>query len=283
LRLQQRTIYNQLMQRLGLSPVEVSDYYANLAGIGPVFFNDPELMTKVQGVQPNPWSVGRFGVVLPALRKMWLLELLYQQVDPRSPPPVSRDNMWGVLEVNLPVFDEATLLSINHQLQALVDIIRIAERDGVLEISQVNLLRPIDVGKVTPREPGKTPPPAASPTPQANQPGVMGVMGDKGGSGMVMNAGPTPIPPDQKVGKGTGIELTFRATNPNMVKFLFDIGTAPRTYAVDDLHVGASPDGILNTSATIELLTKMEGGAAGGAPAAAPAPAAPAPAAAPAI
>jgi hypothetical protein len=258
LRLQQRAIYNQLLQRLGLNPIEVSNYYANIPQVGPVFFGDAELAARVQGAAPNPWSVNRFGPVVPAIKKLWFLELLYQQVDPRTPPPVSKDKMGVVLEIDVPFFEDNTMLAINRQLQSLVDIIRIAERDQILEISQVNLLRPVDLAKTEPRVPGKTPSTtAATPTPASQQ--EPGVMGGAGGVAPVAQAGlPGAVPPDQKVGTGTGIEITFRGTNPNMVKFMFDIGTLARTYSVDDLHVQSSPDGILSTSATIELITRLD-------------------------
>ncbi|MGI8905606.1 MAG: hypothetical protein ACR2IE_03835 [Candidatus Sumerlaeaceae bacterium] len=259
LRLKQRSIYNQLLQRLGLNPIEVSDFYATLPQLGPVFFNDAELVVRVPGAQFNPWSIGRFGTVVPAIKKLWFLELLYQQSDPKNPVPVTKERLGIVLEINVP-FDD-TLLSINHQLQSLIDIIRIAERDQVLEISQVNLMRPVDFGKVEQRVPGKTPGPSPTPNTGMAQPGVMGapvMAGQSAVAAGIVPGMPGPIPPDQKVGTGSGIELTFRATNPNMVKFLFDIGTSPRTYSVDDLHVQASPDGILNTSATIELITKLD-------------------------
>lgn len=262
LRLQQRSIYNQLLQRLGLNPIEVSNYYVNLPQFGPVFFGDAELVPRVAGAAPNPWSVSRFGPVVPALKKLWFLELLYQQVDPKSPAPVSKDRLAEVLEIDIPFFEDTTMLSINRQLQALIDIIKIAEKDQVLEISQVNLMRPIDFGKTEPRVPGKTP--TASPTPAAQSPQGYGVMGPAaGGISPQMGAAPIAmngaanIPADQKIGTGSGIELTARATNPNLVRFYFDIGTSPRTYSVDDVHVQASPDGILSTSATIELITKL--------------------------
>lgn len=275
-RMQQRHIYNDLLRRIGLNPAEVSHYVVRLAaqqGTQPitVYFNDKEMVSKLTGAVPNEYSIARFGVAVPMIKKMWHKELLGQLTDQRS--PLNKDRIGEVLEADFPL--DETLLTVNRQLQSLIDIIRIAERNQVLEISQVVLLKPADFAKVEPRIPGQVPEATPEPTPDPVAKGGGGVMGarssyfNRGGAQSNM---PTPVPADQKVGTGSGIELTFRATNRNMVGFLFDIGTAPRTYSVDDLHIYASPDGILTTSGTIEIMSMLSTPAAGGAPAATDAP-----------
>jgi hypothetical protein len=254
-RMQQRAFYNQLLQRLGINPHEVSDWVVALpAPTGYVFFNDVTLVPRLTGTIPNPYSLHRFGVAVPSLKKLWMHHLLAQLRDKKS--PITEDRLGEILEIGIPLDDN--LLTINRQLQSLIDVIRFAERNQVIEISRINLLRPAEFAKTEPRVPGKAPTPTPTPDGAGSAGGapVMGAPRVMAGS----NAAPvfTPIPADQKVGTGSGIEIWFRATNPNMVKFLFDIGTAPRTYSVDDLHVQASPDGILSTSATVELVTKLD-------------------------
>lgn len=253
-RMQQRVPYNQLLQKLGMNPHEVSDWVVALpAPAGYVFFNDATMVPRLTGARENPYGLQRFGTAVPALRKLWLYHLLTQIRDKKS--PITEAKLWEIIEIGIPVDDN--LLTINRQLQALIDVIRFAERNQVLEISRVHLLRPTEFAITEPRDPDKTPTP--TPTPDAataQRVQVMGASRTVGGGQAVPLF--TPIPADKKVGTGSGLEIWFRATNPNMVKFLFDIGTAPRTYSVDDLHVQASPDGILSTSATVELVTKLD-------------------------
>jgi hypothetical protein len=64
--------------------------------------------------------------------------------------------------------------------------------------------------------------------------------------------------PSKKIGGGAGIEVWFRANNPNMVKFLFDITHGPRTYSLDDLDIQSLPNGQLETSMTVELVTNLD-------------------------
>ena len=101
----------------------------------------------------------------------------------------------------------------------------------------------------------------AAPTPMAG-PANFGammdptMMGGPYGFGMMT---PTPIPEGEKVGGGAGIEIWFTANNANMIQFLFEVTHAPRSYTLDDLDIQALPDRTLRTSATIELVTNIEG------------------------
>jgi hypothetical protein len=191
------------------------------------------------------------GPAVPRLKKWWHNQLLREIRDPQS--PVTEDRLLDVLELSLDYFPyDETLSHVNRQLRALIDVIKSAERNEIVEIYQVNLLRPVDIAKVEARVPNQSPTPAPTPDLAAGRLAAFpAALGGRGGA-------PTPIPPDQKVGTGSGLEISFRATNTNMVKFLFDLGTIPRTYSVDDLYITASPDGILNTSATVEIVTEID-------------------------
>ena len=255
-RMEQRHQYNILLSAIGVNPAEVSDYYYPY-GQTPVFFNDPKWLPQLQGARANDYyGLVRMGPAVPRLKKMWHYELLIAVRDPQS--PVTKDRLLDVMELSPDYFPyDETLSHINRQLRALVDIIKVAQKNEVVEIYQVNLMKPVDFAKVEMRTPGQTPTPAPSPDPAsaaARSGGVIGVQS----ANYVATSGYTPIPADQKIGTGTGIEISFRATNTNMVKFLFDLGTTPRTYSVDDLYITASPDGILATSATVEFVTKLE-------------------------
>jgi hypothetical protein len=208
------------------------------------------------------------------LKKLWVSELIWEKRDPNT--QITKKRLREILEIQFP--KDESLLCLNKQLQSLADIAEMAEKNGVQDIYRVNLMKPAGIGKATHRIPGQTPTPTPSPTPGAvpgmgmnfggdsmgmgMPPGMMGpgmrmpagMMGPGMGMGMGMMGMETPTPEIVKIGSGTGIEMYFRATNPSMVKFLFDMSHQPRTYALDDLHITSQPDGKLDTSATIELV-----------------------------
>jgi hypothetical protein len=273
-RLQQRIAYNDLLTQIGLRPAEVSDWVAPIQ-IGftsaYVFFNDLKIAEEVlnsrivQNIQSleqlrNPLSINQFGVLVPALKKLWMSELIYEKRDPKS--PIDKARLRDVLEVGLPT--DHALLATNKQLESLIDIIKKADKNGVSEISRVNLLKPVALMKFEGRKQEESPAAAAAPaapTPMAG-PANFGammdpvMMGGPYGFGMMT---PTPIPEGEKVGGGAGIEIWFTANNANMIQFLFEVTHAPRSYTLDDLDIQALPDRTLRTSATIELVTNIEG------------------------
>ncbi|MCX7718457.1 MAG: hypothetical protein N2111_08665 [Candidatus Sumerlaeaceae bacterium] len=274
-RLQERIAYNDLLNQIGIRPAEVSDWVApiQIRGISAyVFFNDikraeevlnARLLQNVQALEGlrNPLSTNRFGVLVPSLKKLWMSELIYEKRDPKS--PIDKARLRDILEVNMPT--DHALLATNKQLESLIDIIKKADKNGVTEISQVNLMKPVALMKFEGRKQEESTAPAATPavpTPMAGpanfgammDPAMMG--GPYAGFGMMT---PTPVPEGEKVGGGAGIEMWFTANNANMIQFLFDITHAPRSYTLDDLDIQAMPDRTLRTSATIELVTNIEG------------------------
>lgn len=257
MRMQYRVKYNEYLQQLGMNPAELSDFIYRPNANTAVFFNDKKLFEQFgSAAMVNPLSINRFGVFLPEIKKMWMLELIWEQHDPSV--RITRDKLNEILEINLP-FDEK-MLFINKQLQALIDIIRIAEKANVQEITEVRMMKPADFTKLERREPGKTPPPetAAAATP-APDPGMMdpgAFAGDVMAGGMPQQ--PAAAPAGERVAKGSGLEIYFRATNPSTFDFLFDVTTMPRTYALDDLYIQAGQDNMLVTSTTVELLMRLE-------------------------
>lgn len=251
----QRLRYNALLRTIGINPAEVSDWVVNHNG-QYVFFNDQKWVGVFgNAAVPNPLSINRFGPVVPSLKKLWICELIWQKRDPRS--PITKERLREVLEVNIPT--GPTLLQTTKQLRALIEIIGMAQRRGIMEMTRVNLIKPIPIEKSFQRQPGVVPTPAATPTPAAGtvagDPMMFGdptLMG--GGGGMA----PTPTPATQAIGMGTGLELWFRGDNKQIVEFLFDISHSPRTYAVDDLSIRAIPNQPLETSATVEIVTALD-------------------------
>jgi hypothetical protein len=204
----------------------------------------------------NPFSLNRFGPFVPELKKLWLVSLIQDRL--QAGDSIDPAQLTELFEITI-IYDD-TLLYVERQLRALIDIIRMAERNRIAEISQVKLMKPVDMAASRKRGDPEKPAAAATPTPAAasglgsffgNRP-VVGAAG-----GQAVNLVPT-VPPDQRVAVGTGIELVFRGSNAATVDFLFEIGTSPRTYVIDDLYITARPNNEVETSTTIELVTKLE-------------------------
>jgi hypothetical protein len=285
-KLRHRFYYNQQLPQIGLPPQEVCDWVAGVPGLGWVFFNDRDLKNQLvktgtfgtvqQGnidVRPNPFSINRFGPLLPVFKRLWVAELVWAKRDPNT--QITKDQLLEALEVYPKYYPtDHGIVVANKELQALVDIVKLAEKHGILEISKVSLLKLTPVDKATRRVPGATPTPeptAAAPAPGA-APGVIGFEPEMMGPGMggmpgrpggmpgmpgMMPAVATPDP-EKAIGTAGGLELEMRAYNANLIKFLFELTHSPRTYAVDDLYIYADPKGELRTTMTVELVTDLK-------------------------
>lgn len=263
-RLFQRVTYNDFLRRLGINAAEVSNWVVAMPGVGYIFFNDSKLIPQLMPAlvpTPNPMSTNRFGVMVPELKKLWVSDLIWEKRDPNT--QLTKQKIRDVLDVNITM--DHSILATNKQLIALIDIIEMAERNSILEISKVNLMKFVGIEPVAVRVPGQTPAPTPSPTPAAAM--AVGGFSDPamefgGGGGFTgmpgMQAAVATPDPSKKIGGGAGIEVWFRANNPNMVKFLFDITHGPRTYSLDDLDIQSLPNGQLETSMTVELVTNLD-------------------------
>ncbi|MGB9691897.1 MAG: hypothetical protein ACPL7D_06980 [Candidatus Sumerlaeaceae bacterium] len=280
-KLRHRFYYNQQLPLIGLPPQEVCDWVAGVPGLGWVFFNDRDLKNQLKSalgftqgqvdVRPNPYSINRFGPLLPVFKRLWVAELVWAKRDPNT--QITKEQLFEALEVYPKYYPtDHGIVVANKELQALVDIVKLAEKHQILEISRVTCLKFTPVEKAVRRVPGATPTPAASPTPAAQaaqpgiigfdaalaEPGMMGMVGRPGG--MMPGMAPAVATPkeDTAVGTGAGLELEMRAYNANLVKFLFELTHGPRTYAVDDLYIYSDPKGELRTSMTVELVTDLK-------------------------
>lgn len=279
-KLRHRFYYNQQLPQIGLPPAEVCDWVAGIPGLGWVFFNDRDLkdqlakpsafgMSNVQvDVRPNPFSINRFGPLLPVFKRLWVAELVWEKRDPNT--QITKEQLFEALEVYPKYYptDHAIVVA-NKELQALVDIVKLAQKHGILEISKVAFLKFTPVEKAVRRVPGTTPTPEAAPTaaaPAAPQ-GVIGFEAGLAEPGMMpgrpggmpgMPAAVVVTPdPAKAVGVAGGLELEMRAYNANLIKFLFELTHSPRTYAVDDLYIYSDPKGELRTTMTVELVTDL--------------------------
>ncbi len=276
-KLRVRAEYNRLLNELGLPPDEVSDWVVPYAGLGYIFFNDPKFKEYLDAtlrqyniqVLPNPYSLNRFGVLLPVFKRLWVSELIWEKRDPAT--EITKEELREILEI-YPKFypTDHGIVVTNKELAALVDIVKLAEKHSILEIYRVVMLKPSPLEKAVRRVPGATPTPEATPQgPPAGMPRQGGVLGfdiamEPGmgpgmgppGAMMARQAVATPDPSKQ-IGNAGGLEIYLRASNVNLVKFLFDLTHSPRTYAIDDLYIYADEKGDLNTSMTIELVTDL--------------------------
>jgi hypothetical protein len=272
-KLLERLTYQQYLLQLRINPVETSEWVSAVnTARGPqfVYFSDPELQKALSAstglrVDANPDSINRFGPAVPMLKKLWMAELLWAQRDANS--DIKKSDLRNILEVGLP--SGQTLLQVNKQLAALIDIIKMARTNNVSNIYQVRLLRPTNFGKGFNRK--DKPEAAAGGTPAPGQPGAepaanaaFGGTGEafagRGLAGMGASAGVDVFGPqgDKRLGVGAGIELWFVGSNSNIMEFMFDVTNTPRMYAVDDLNMIAQASGELITSTTIELVTSLD-------------------------
>ena len=299
-RIQNYYQYNQLLKQIGLDPAETEVWFV-MYGQTPIYFSDDTLATQLRtpsgqnrmqlqptandfirlltpnipgqtAAQVNPYqlqaasaSLAKSGVLVPQLKKLWVAEMIWEKAGETL--KISKPQLREVLGVKFP--KDESVLAVNKQLRALIDLALMADKTGITEISQVNLLKPATFGKAVERVPGQTPTPkptaaaqvamAVGGGPNFGDPGVgdpaMG-MGDPtmmgGGMGMPTQAQATPVV--DKIGSGTGLEVYFRGNHASTIQYLFDVTNKPRTYTLDDLYIAAQPDGQLNTSTTVELV-----------------------------
>lgn len=276
---QARNSYNAALQAIGIPPAETSYFYYPQFQL---FFNNENWLTSVlrMGNQSmsgdltpyyNPYGLQRFGQSIPILKKIWVFNLVMQELQRQNSQidPQLLARFGEALELGIPLGENEPRNSINKQLRALLDIIDIAGRSGIRQITSVKFLRPINVAKATLFVPGATPAPTATPAATPNTMGG-GMMMDPLMADMMIGGGPmqaqstvTPVPDAEKVGTGAGIELDLTGDNASITRFYYEVSHITRTYGLDDVYFFQDQNGALRTTSTIEVITdvKMEGGA----------------------
>ncbi len=305
-RIQNYYQYNQLMKQIGLDPAETEVWFV-MYGQQPIYFSEEKLATDLRTpsgqnrmqlqptandfirlltpnvpgqataqvnafqLQAAAGSLAKSGVLVPELKKLWVAELIWEKA--AETLKIDKAKLREVLGVKFP--KDESVLAVNKQLRALIDLAVMADKTGIAEISQVNLLKPASFGKAVERIPGQTPTPKPTVAAQAamgyggaamfgdpgmgGDPAMMGMgdpmmMGGGMGGGMGMAMQPQATPVVDKIGSGTGIEVYFRGNHASTIQYLFDVTNKPRTYSLDDLYIAAQPDGQLNTSTTVEMV-----------------------------
>lgn len=281
-----RANYNTALDNLGIAAREVSNFaFPNWRQPNFFFNNEAWITNQIRAnqsysslVSPLPNGghdlqnlynyngLQRFGQAVPDLKKIWVYALIRQALGEN--PGADLRTFGEALEISIPLDKPDTLNSINKQLRALVDIIDVAQRNGIQDIQQVALMRPVNVAKAVIREAGATPPPEATP---AATPALMGEAAEM----MMLEAGAmegghrpgqaivTPVPDAEAVGTGAGIELYMTGPNAGIIRFYYDLSHRTGTYGLDDIYVNQGPGGALRTSGTVEVITdvKQEGAA----------------------
>ncbi len=292
-----RQAYNAVLEGLGI-PARETSYFVYPNYYQPQhFFNNVEWInnfldssgqrsgaTRMPGGgydlrnYHNVQGLQRFGIAVPALKKLWVYALVRQAVGEQANPAIMAQ-FASALEIGIPLESNEPLNSINKQLQAIIDIIDSAQRNGVRDIQYVAMMRPINLERATIRQPGATPPAEETADAGADQSMNVDAMGGMGmGMDMMMMDGMmgmgggrgavepeiTPVPDDQAVGTGAGLEIWMTADNSGMVRFFYDVSHRTATYGIDDLYVHQQQGNTLLTTATIEVITQVKTeGAAG--------------------
>lgn len=274
---QARNNYNARLQAVGVPPEETSYFFYPQQRL---FFNDITWLLnamKGPGGQAasnnnlsafyNPYGLQRFGIAIPAIKKIWVYNLISQELQRQgNTGNIDLQSLGVALEIGLPLDSPEPLNSINKQLKGVLDMIGIAERTGVTEILSVKFQRPINVAKASLFVPGATPPPTVTPAPTP----AMGMGGmefgmdpalmDFGGGAQAGTAvvQVTPVPDAESVGTGAGIELDLRGDNTALTRFYFEVSHLNRSYGIDELYYFTEPNGALRTTSTIEIITAVK-------------------------
>lgn len=170
-------------------------------------------------------------------------------------------------------FPDNFLIKLNHQLFSLIDLLEIANKNKIEEITEVVLNEFTEIrGAIKLEEqqegqPGKETPPPAAPPREAEFFDERAMMeGMQFGEGRMM--GRRQESPAQKaailgefLGHGIPIRFRFTGTNLYVTNFLYEITHIPRTYELDSLSVSTIKDreGVEDVYAWFNVIALVEG------------------------
>lgn len=170
-------------------------------------------------------------------------------------------------------FPDDFLIKLNHQLYALIDLLEIAEKNKIDEITEIVLNEFTEIrGIIKPPE-NQQGQPGATPTPQATPRGEVfdemaameGMQFSRDGRGAMPRRREGPVQAAAALGEflGHGIPIRFRFTgsNLNVTNFLYEVTHIPRTYELDSLSVSTIKDreGAEDVYAWINVIALVEG------------------------
>ncbi|MBN1900729.1 hypothetical protein JW926_05310 [Candidatus Sumerlaeota bacterium] len=168
-------------------------------------------------------------------------------------------------------FPDDFLIKLNHQLYALTDLVKIAEKNKLEDITEVVLNDFTEIRSVV--KPEETPEgQPAAPTPPVRERGMddrffeeeaMGGISGMSFSGKSVaskGAHPTTLLGDF-LGHGAPIRFRFTGSNLNVTNFLYEVTHLPRTYELDSLSVSTikEREGVEDVYAWINVIALVEG------------------------
>jgi hypothetical protein len=169
-------------------------------------------------------------------------------------------------------FPDDFLIKLNHQLYALIDLLEIAEKNKIDEITEIVLNEFTEIrGIIKPAEnqegqPGPTPTPAPAQGEFFDEMAAMeGMQFSRDGRGAMPRRKEAQAQTAAALGEflGHGIPIRFRFTgsNLNVTNFLYEVTHVPRTYELDSLSVSTIKDreGAEDVYAWINVIALVEG------------------------
>ncbi|MCX7765662.1 MAG: hypothetical protein N2246_03020 [Candidatus Sumerlaeia bacterium] len=224
----------------------------------------------------------RFGTEVPNLKLMAHAELILR--DKPEEYKITIDELYKLLKIEI---NPATAFFVNRQLEHLLNLIDLAQKNNIDDIISVKLIEMKTVKEETQQQGG-----APSAAPQRVVPRVPGMaaeeealfgardggppragrrdaLGDVMGPEMLPGEGPAgpygmygiPQPVVQDTRKDlynlVPIEIRYKASNLNSSRFLYDITHIPATYEIDNLAIRSIAEANVETIATINIVGRL--------------------------
>jgi hypothetical protein len=213
--------------------------------------------TKV-GIEGVPGTLAAYGEIVPLIKLLVHANLILKEKPEQY--KITQDKLYRLLRIQFP---DLVLVHYNKQLQALIDIIKFADRNKIEEISAVLLMPKTDFMKIEEEE-VERPRPAAAPAVAAAERAPLERRVDSAGGEEVERALSTAVQQPAEKAKellavAVPIKIRISAPNLNATKFLYELANSPRTYELDDLDIWATKGGNIIADTTIDVLSFVLG------------------------
>jgi hypothetical protein len=200
-----------------------------------------------------------FGDVVPLIKLLVHANLILKEKPEQY--KITKEKLHDLLGIQ---FNDLLLLHYNKQLQALLDIIKIAEKHTVEEIAVVQLMSKTDLNKIEKEEMAERPQPAQAAPRAARSVDMRSAIDMAGWEGGEETAPAQPEAvqeekPKELLAVAVPIKLRIMAPNLNATKFLYEVAHATRTYEIDDLNVWAAKGGNVVMDTTLNVLSFVIG------------------------
>lgn len=206
---------------------------------------------------------GTYGEIVPNLYLAYHAMMITDATSPEAGV-----TLFQMLELLRPGFNKTTFFegitmhTTNKQLEALVDLLKIASTHNLESISRVEILKNKMTTPKIDLKGGATPSP--TPAPAYDEFMMFGMMEEGGPMGMEgmmfpggrMGGRPVEeVKPEDSIANVTGFKIRFTAQNSEAMKFLFDVANSRRAFVIDDLAVSTVKDGRVDVIVTILAYT----------------------------